>query len=149
MMGEALAQTLCGNPTEYAPGHWFNSAKFLDVEYQTYGWVFSERTKKDCEQHFHWRHHKEKICITMAYDKKSKLFLGINTFGIRMRHEIFDRWLTEKRTIDYVMEYLKDANFDPEFYKQYEEEVVVKYNLEQGTNIRTKKKSWKRIFSKA
>ncbi len=66
-----------------------------------------------------------------------------------MRHEIFDRWLTEKRTIDYVMEYLKDANFDPEFYKQYEEEVVVKYNLEQGTNIRTKKKSWKRIFSKA
>ena len=71
MMGEALAQTLCGNPTEYAPGHWFNSAKFLDVEYQTYGWVFSERTKKDCEQHFHWRHHKEKICITMAYDKKS------------------------------------------------------------------------------
>ncbi|WP_027077065.1 NAD(P)/FAD-dependent oxidoreductase [Maribacter antarcticus] len=149
MMGEALAQTLCGNPTEYAPGHWFNSAKFLDVEYQTYGWVFSERTKKDCEQHFHWRHHKEKICITMAYDKKSKLFLGINTFGIRMRHEIFDRWLTEKRTIEYVMEYLKDANFDPEFYKQYEEEVVAKYNLEQGTNISTKKKSWKRIFSKA
>ncbi|MFT5735851.1 MAG: NADPH-dependent 2,4-dienoyl-CoA reductase/sulfur reductase-like enzyme [Maribacter sp.] len=149
MMGEALAQTLCGNPTEYTPGHWFNSAKFLDIEYQTYGWVFSERTKKEHEQHFHWRHHKEKICITIAYDKQSKLFLGINTFGIRMRHEIFDRWLTEKRTTDYVMKYLKDANFDPEFYKQYEEEVVAKYNLEQGTNISTKKKSWKRIFSKA
>jgi NADPH-dependent 2,4-dienoyl-CoA reductase/sulfur reductase-like enzyme len=149
MMGEALAQTLCGNPTEYTPGHWFNSAKFLDVEYQTYGWVFSERTKKEHEQHFHWRHHKEKICITIAYDKQSNLFLGINTFGIRMRHEIFDRWLTEKRTVEYVMEYLKDANFDSEFYKQYEKEVVAKYNLERGTNISTKKKSWKRIFSKA
>ncbi len=37
MMGETLAQTLCGNPTEYEPGYWFNSAKFFDVEYQTYG----------------------------------------------------------------------------------------------------------------
>jgi NAD(P)H-nitrite reductase large subunit len=40
MMGEALAQTLCGHKTPYNPGHWFNSAKFLDIEYQTYGWVF-------------------------------------------------------------------------------------------------------------
>lgn len=149
MMGEALAQTLCKKPTEYKPGHWFNSAKFLDVEYQTYGWVFSERSKKDHEQHFHWRHDKEKICITIAFDKESKLFLGINTFGIRMRHEIFDRWLTEKRNVDHVMEYLKDANFDPEFYRQYEDEIVYKYNMELGTNIIPKKKSWKRIFSKA
>jgi NADPH-dependent 2,4-dienoyl-CoA reductase/sulfur reductase-like enzyme len=148
MMGEALAQTLCDNPTEYNPGHWFNSAKFLDVEYQTYGWVFSERSKKDHEQHFHWRHEKEKICITIAYHKESKLFLGINTFGIRMRHEIFDRWLTEKRDINHVMEYLKDANFDPEFYTQYEDQIVAKYNIAMGTNISTKKKSWKRIFSR-
>jgi NAD(P)H-nitrite reductase large subunit len=28
MMGEALAQTLTGKPTQYKPGHWFNSAKF-------------------------------------------------------------------------------------------------------------------------
>ena len=28
MMGETVAQTLCGNKTEYKPGHWFNSAKF-------------------------------------------------------------------------------------------------------------------------
>jgi hypothetical protein len=31
MMGEALAQTLTGTPTKYSPGHWFNSAKFLDI----------------------------------------------------------------------------------------------------------------------
>ena len=149
MMGETLAQTLCGNPTEYKPGHWFNSAKFLDVEYQTYGWVFSERGMKDYEQHFHWRHPKEKICITISFHKESKLFLGINTFGIRMRHEVFDKWLTEERDVDYVMEHLKDANFDPEFYKQYEGELVKKYNSEFGTTISPKKKSWKRIFSNA
>jgi NADPH-dependent 2,4-dienoyl-CoA reductase/sulfur reductase-like enzyme len=28
MMGETLAQTLCGNKIKYQPGHWFNSAKF-------------------------------------------------------------------------------------------------------------------------
>jgi len=147
MMGEALAQTICGNAREYSPGHWFNSAKFLDIEYQTYGWVFSERNKKDTEQHFHWQHPKEKICITVAFDKNSHRFLGINTFGIRMRHEIFDQWLTENKSIDHVMIYLKDANFDPEFYNLYEDEIVAKYNADFHKNISPKKKSWKRIFS--
>ena len=149
MMGETLAQTICGNKTEYSPGHWFNSAKFLDVEYQTYGWVFSERSKKDNEQHFHWRDDTEKICVTIAFDKTTKQFFGINTFGIRMRHEIFDRWLTEKRDVHHVVEYLKDANFDPEFYAKYEDKIVSKFNAELGTNISPKKKSWKRIFSNA
>ncbi|MRX62741.1 NAD(P)/FAD-dependent oxidoreductase [Maribacter luteus] len=146
MMGETVAQTICGNKTEYKPGHWFNSAKFLDVEYQTYGWVFSERSKKDSEKHFHWRHPNEKICITVAYHSDTNKFLGINTFGIRMRHEIFDRWLTEERNVEYVMEYLKDANFDPEFYTHYEENIIQKFNTEMGTSITPKKKSWKRIF---
>jgi hypothetical protein len=39
MMGEVLSQTLTGTPTAYQPGHWFNSAKFLDIEYQNYGWA--------------------------------------------------------------------------------------------------------------
>jgi hypothetical protein len=39
MHGETLALTLTGKRTAYAPGHWFNSAKFLDIEYQTYGQV--------------------------------------------------------------------------------------------------------------
>ncbi|MGB5647900.1 NAD(P)/FAD-dependent oxidoreductase [Muriicola sp.] len=149
MMGETVAQTICGKKTAYQPGHWFNSAKFLDIEYQTYGWVFSDKGRKEYESHFHWRHPKEKLCITVAYHKESKKFLGINTFGIRMRHEIFDRWLTEERSVDHVMEYLKDANFDPEFYTQYEAEIVTSYNQQFGANIQPKKKSWKRIFTKA
>lgn len=124
MMGETVAQTICGNPTEYKPGHWFNSAKFLDIEYQTYGWVFSESIKKEDEQHFHWMHPDGDKCITVAYQKNTNLFLGINTFGIRMRHETFDTWLTEKRSVDYVMEHLSKANFDPEFYKHFEKDIL-------------------------
>ncbi|PIF01031.1 MAG: FAD-dependent oxidoreductase [Maribacter sp.] len=146
IMGETVAQTICGNKTEYKPGHWFNSAKFLDVEYQTYGWVFSERVRKDSERHFHWRHPKEKICVTVAYNAETRKFLGINTFGIRMRHEIFNRWLTEERNVEYVMEYLKDANFDPEFYSKYETDIITEFNSVMGTRIVPKKKSWKRIF---
>ncbi|APQ16906.1 NAD(P)/FAD-dependent oxidoreductase [Maribacter hydrothermalis] len=147
MMGEALAQTICGQKRAYNPGHWFNSAKFLDIEYQTYGWVFSEQSKKNTEQHFHWRHPQEKVCITVAFDNDSHKFLGINTFGIRMRHEIFDQWLTENKDMDHVMTFLKDANFDPEFYTLYEDEIVAKYNADFNKNISPKKKSWKRIFS--
>jgi hypothetical protein len=64
-----------------------------------------------------------------------------------MRHEIFDKWLTENKDIDHVMTYLKDANFDPEFYKLYEDEIVATYNADFNKNISPKKKSWKRIFS--
>jgi len=146
MMGETVAQTITGNKRAYNPGHWFNSAKFLDIEYQTYGWVFSERNKKDDEAYFQWQHPKKNICITISYHKESNKFLGINTFGIRMRHEIFDQWLTEEKSIKHVIEYLADANFDPEFYKLHEKQIVEKFNKEMGTNIQLKQKSWKRIF---
>lgn len=133
MMGEALAQTICGNRRMYNPGHWFNSAKFLDIEYQTYGWVFGAKGRSEFEQHFHWKHEDDTKCITIAYHKDTNKFLGINTFGIRMRHETFDRWLTEERNVDYVVNHLAEANFDPEFYKQYEKEILIAYTNQLQT----------------
>ena len=131
MMGETVAQTICGNRIEYKPGHWFNSAKFLDIEYQTYGWVFSK--PRENETHFHWKHPDDTKCITVCYYTETKEFLGINTFGIRMRHEIFDRWLTEKRDVDYVIHHLTEANFDPEFYSHFEKDILACYNKKLQT----------------
>lgn len=131
MMGETVAQTICGNKTPYKPGHWFNSAKFFDIEYQTYGWVFSN--PRENEAHFHWKHEDDTKCITVCYNKTSNEFLGINTFGIRMRHEIFDRWLTEKCDVDFIMNHLPEANFDPEFYKHYEKDILNAYNNQLQT----------------
>ena len=62
--------------------------------------------------------------VRLAYHPISRLFLGINTFGIRMRHEVFDRWLNEQATIETVMVNLGQANFDPEFYTQYEPQII-------------------------
>lgn len=121
MMGEALAQTICGNKTQYNPGNWFNSAKFFDIEYQTYGWVWAQQ--KDYEEQFYWEHEDGKKCIRISYHKETKEFLGINTFGIRLRHEIMDKWLTEKQTLEYVLTHFEEANFDPEFYKTHQLEI--------------------------
>ncbi|NER14755.1 FAD-dependent oxidoreductase [Leptobacterium flavescens] len=132
MMGETVAQTICGNRTEYKPGHWFNSAKFLDIEYQTYGWVFAR--PQEYEKQFYWEHEGGKKCIRISYHKDTNEFLGINNFGIRMRHEVFDKWLTEKRDVDYVINHLAEANFDPEFFARHEAEILQHFNSQTLTN---------------
>ncbi|MGB0895883.1 MAG: NAD(P)/FAD-dependent oxidoreductase [Flavobacteriaceae bacterium] len=146
MMGETLAQTICGNKTAYAPGHWFNSAKFFNIEYQTYGQITA--LPQTHETRFYWEHPDGDKCIHINYDKHTHKFLGINTFGIRMRHEFFDKMLTQKATVNHVLEHFRDANFDPEFYKHHEKDIIAKFNSENKTTIQLKLKSWKRIFSK-
>ncbi|EDO28877.1 predicted protein [Nematostella vectensis] len=126
MMGEVLAQTLTGNKMQYNPGHWFNSAKFFDIEYQTYGWVWAK--PRAYENQFYWEHVSGKKAIRISYHKETNEFLGINTFGIRMRHDFFDKVLTEKQSVAYVIKNLKAANFDPEFFKTHEKEIAIAFN---------------------
>ncbi|MBT6029555.1 MAG: hypothetical protein HOH13_04570 [Crocinitomicaceae bacterium] len=63
-----------------------------------------------------------------------------------MRHEVWDRWLHEKKSILYVLEHLKDANFDTEFYKKHEKDIIDKFNGENATSIVLKRRSWNRIL---
>lgn len=122
MMGEVVAQTICGDKTKYEPGPWFNSAKFFDIEYQTYGQVGNEL--KPDEEDFYWEHIDGVKAMHLVWDRNSNVFKGINVFGIRLRHECFDRWLREGRTIQYVLMHLSEANFDPEFFTRHEAEIV-------------------------
>ena len=145
IMGETLAKTLTGSETKYDPGIWFNSAKFFDIEYQTYGTVIPKQ--RENEGDFYWEHSSNKICLRLRFDGDSKALIGINNFGMRLRHDVAERWITEKRTVEYALEHLEDANFDPEFYKHYSAEILSKYNSENGTAIQAKKKSWKRILA--
>lgn len=133
MMGETLAQTLVGKPMQYNPGHWFNSAKFFDIEYQTYGWVFA--TKLANETHFYWQHTTHNKAIRVAFDTNTRLFLGITSFGIRLRHEFFDCALNEHKSIDDVMQNLSKANFDPEFFTKYEHEIKNKFDKQHSLQI--------------
>ena len=121
MMGETLALSLTDRKMAYAPSNWFNSAKFFDIEYQTYGEVPPET--RDFERQFHWESENGKNAITISYNEKTMEFLGINSFGIRLKHEVCDSWLKEKREIAYVLANLRQANFDPEFYDRYENDI--------------------------
>ncbi len=136
MMGEVLAQTLCGKKTAYQPSEWFNSAKFFDIEYQTYGVVEAEL--KENQDTFYWEAANGKICLRINYDKTTETVLGMNVFGIRQRHEVWDKWIKTQKSIDYVIEHLPHANFDPEFFKQYERQILIKYNHERGKKLRIK-----------
>ncbi len=146
MMGMALGKTLAGTPTKYSPSHWFNSAKFFDIEYQTYGWVGARL--KENEEAFYWEHPKEYISLYMVFDKQTSRFIGINSFGFRLRHALFEKWLNEKYTIDQVIASLKDANFDPEFYKSVETDILSTYNKTFNKSITLKKKSLLNIFGR-
>ncbi len=136
MQGEVLAKTICGERLAYSPGHWFNSAKFFDIEYQTYGIVNSQLSEND--QTFYWEHSNGKISFRIVYDKNDKKVIGFNVFGFRLRHEICNEWLTERKPIDYIMEHLPEANFDPEFYRKYEPEIIAQYNKQSGKSLKLK-----------
>jgi NAD(P)H-nitrite reductase large subunit len=127
MMGEVLAQTIGGHRTKYEPGPWFNSAKFFDIEYQTYGNV--PNVLGNNETDFYWEHKSGIKSMHLVWDKDTNQFLGINSFGIRLRHECFDSWLREKQSIQFVLSHLAEANFDPEFFPRHESEIMESFSL--------------------
>ena len=126
MMGETLAKTLVGEKTKYVPGNWFNSAKFFDIEYQTYGTVTSTPVSEE-EQHLFWKHPKKNNSIRLSFNPSTNTLLGCITMGVRLRHSVFDEWLTNKEPMDSVIKNFKTANFDPEFYPTYEKELTMEW----------------------
>lgn len=146
MMGETLGQTLAGNKIAYEPGIWFNSAKFFDIEYQTYGNVAANNQEDEIT--FYWKHPSKSISFRAVYDKNSRALRGINNFGIRLRHKICEGWIKSNTPIEIVLSELRNANFDPEFFKQYEKDIISQFNIENGTSIKPKKKNLLAIFGR-
>ena len=126
IMGETVAQTIMGNPKEYNPGQWFNSAKFFDIEYQTYGRVRTQKQKN--EQHLYWSANNKALRI--AYDKSSLRMLGIHSLGIRLRHDCIDQWLNEGKAYEYVIKHLQEALFDPELYRSPVQHIQQTFNTQ-------------------
>lgn len=121
MMGEALALTLAGKSTKYLPGVWFNSAKFFDIEYQTYGNVPAQTPS--AVNSFWWEHSGGKKGIRINFESASGVVVGMNAMGIRQRHEVWDKWIGKKATIAQVMGQLEATNFDPEFFQTHENDI--------------------------
>jgi NADPH-dependent 2,4-dienoyl-CoA reductase/sulfur reductase-like enzyme len=148
MMGEVVAETVCNKLTRYRPGVWFNSAKFFDIEYQTYGIVLPDIAEH--QDSFFWQHDSGTKCLRLVFEKKSFRLIGINVFGIRFQHKICDRWIRDGLTIFQVMANLREANFDPEFFHKFEDDIVVSFNrlgLGEEVKIQPTKKSFAGFFN--
>ncbi len=143
--GETLAATLCGNKSAYNPSPWFNSAKFFDIEYQTYGTINPQPLEN--ENSFYWEHEEGKICFRAVYKKDDGMIVGFNVLGIRLRHEICDKWLQEKRNIDDVIANLYQLNFDPEFFDKHEKNILSEYNKQTGKSVKSRKKKMLAFFN--
>lgn len=117
--GGQAGEAMCGIPTNYEPATWFNSAKFFDLEYQTYGQV---NLAVEGENNLYWERPDGLAALRIVHTDKA--VIGVNVMGLRYRHKICERWIEEKRPIDYVLDNLSEANFDPEFYTLYEKEIA-------------------------
>ncbi|MCC3156866.1 NAD(P)/FAD-dependent oxidoreductase [Hymenobacter sp. 15J16-1T3B] len=150
MQGETVAHTICGQPTAYRRGPWFNSAKFFDLEYQTYGQV-PARPGAD-EASFWWQHPTAALGLRLHYRADaSRALLGVNALGLRLRHDVCDQWLRRGVPVGEVLAQLGAANFDPEFFAQHEPAIVAAYNArhpdEPAVVLRRRKGLLSRLLS--
>lgn len=136
MMGETLAWNLCKETLPYQPGIWFNSAKFFHIEYQVYGQVLPILPPD--QDTLYWEHPDGQKSIRINFNKHDRAVTGFQAMGIRLRQEVCQKWLQHKIPIDEVLPDLTLANFDPEFYRRYEQEIVAQYNRKFQKNISLK-----------
>ena len=121
LMGEQLAQNLCGNPSVYDPGPWFNSAKFFDLEYQVYGEIAAAPSSS--AESLYWEHSGRKKCLRIQYDRSTSVLQGIHAIGMRLQHEVIAQWLKQGRSVHFVVDHLVEINFDGEFSIRHEQEI--------------------------
>lgn len=141
---ETIAQSVCGKRTAYDPGIWFNSAKFLDIEYQTYGLV---NMGIEGEKNLYWEDAENRKAIRIVYTDDG--VIGFNLMGVRYRQEVCLKWIKEKRSIEDVLQDLGEANFDPEFFRQHENDLIEIYNSKNSSHrVRLKRKRGLFKFSK-
>jgi len=113
MHGETLAYNLTKMKVPYRPGVWFTSAKFFDIEYQSYGTV--PNVDGLGINSFYWEHPKGKICFRAVFEEDTGVFVGAHALGYRLRHEFMDKAIRERWDIDKVMNRLDEADLTRSF----------------------------------
>jgi NADPH-dependent 2,4-dienoyl-CoA reductase/sulfur reductase-like enzyme len=127
MQGETVAYTICGQPIPYKRGIPFNSAKFFDLEFQSYGTVNPELSEN--ESSIFWKNASGTQSIRLNYlNVPENTISGFVLLNVRYRQEICEKWILEKRPLEYVVMNLRKANFDPEFHRHNEKGILQAYN---------------------
>ncbi|SDY60665.1 NAD(P)/FAD-dependent oxidoreductase [Hymenobacter psychrophilus] len=119
LQGETVAHTICGQPTPYRRGQWFNSAKFFNLEYHTYGRV--PAAPEAGTRTFCWQHPGGGQLLRINFEAdEGHAVTGMNALGLRQRHAVWEQWLRAATPVTEVLARLGEANFDPEFFRRHE-----------------------------
>ena len=143
MMGEVAGRNICGESASYDPGIWFNSAKFFGIEYQVYGEIRPQLP--ETHETLFWMRGDRRKSIRIDYEKQGGKVIGFNLMGVRYRHEVCESWIAAGTSIREVLADLGAANFDPEFFRQYESDMIEVYNRthpESPVILRRRKSLW-------
>lgn len=121
MQGSVVGRILAGEEARYDRGIWYNSAKFVDLEWHTYGRVPGALVADEVPS-VYWEHDDHRHCLRITH--RNGKVTGMNAMGLRHRHRVWERWIAEERDVGYVLDHLREANFDPELFRRFEPSIV-------------------------
>lgn len=109
--GRVAGRRLLGERVAYQRGVWYNSAKFLDIEYTTVGLV-----NQDLPGESSWSYEERGAVRSLTrFVLQQDRVVGFNALGRRWDHSGVARWIEEKRPLSWVLDHLDQARFDTEF----------------------------------
>jgi NADPH-dependent 2,4-dienoyl-CoA reductase/sulfur reductase-like enzyme len=122
--GRAAAQSMLGDEVAYRRGAWYNSAKFFDLEWTTAGWVPAllnfDNTPLDPGPDVRtWFQRVPGKFVSQKVVCKGDRVVGFNMLGSRWDHEPLLQWIQERRSLDWVLKHLHEAQFDEEFMPRF------------------------------
>ncbi len=109
--GQLAAKSMMGDDIHYEPPIFYNSSKFFDIEYTTVGELHD--LPPDTRTIYR-RMPGKNISQRIVFNGKGQV-LGFNMLASRWDHRILSRWISERRSIEFVRENLRQAQFDVEF----------------------------------
>lgn len=114
MQGEVCAANVAGEQVAYDRGIWFNSARFFDLDWHTYGHVPAALDPPDAAlRQAVWVDAPRRRLVRIV--ARDGAVVGVNSLGLRQRQAVWTRWIAEGRSARDVAARLDDAVFEPEF----------------------------------
>jgi NADPH-dependent 2,4-dienoyl-CoA reductase/sulfur reductase-like enzyme len=118
--GRLAARSMLGDEVAYRRGTWYNSAKFFDLEWTTAGWVPPllnwDNTPLDPGADVRtWFQRVPGQYVSQKIVCRGDRVIGFNMLGSRWDHEPLMQWIEQRRSLDWVLKHLPEAQFDEEF----------------------------------
>ena len=122
--GRVAGRSMLGDAVAYRRGTWYNSAKFFDLEWTTVGHVPAvvgpdgepvapPAGLRSWFPRVPGRFESQRIVVT------GDRVVGFNLLGARWNHEPLLDWIHERRSLDWVLKHLGEAQFDEELSPRF------------------------------